>query len=123
MSAAPAQHQNKPLTPDERRPLLAWERRMKGGFLAWLAVLALTLTLGLGFKFSNTQLIPLGILLVLMMAAGMIIQFSARCPRCRVRIGLYCRLRLPPRCPCCGVEFRPTGPLERRMGAQGHEED
>lgn len=121
MSAAPAQHQNKPLTPDERQSLLAWERRMKGGFLAWMIVLGVFL--GLRVRFSDTQLIPMVILLLLMMAAGMIIQFSARCPRCCVRIGLYCRLRLPPRCPCCGVEFRPPGPLERRMGAQGHEED
>jgi len=51
-----------------------------------------------------------GLIFACLAVYGAIVQFSARCPACRFRIGLQSRLLLPPACPRCRVSFRPQPP-------------
>jgi hypothetical protein len=46
------------------------------------------------------------LLATLIVAVGIGVQFSARCPRCGYNIGLQSRLLLPSGCERCQTQFR-----------------
>jgi hypothetical protein len=46
------------------------------------------------------------LILPAMIVAGVVLQFSVRCPRCSMHIGLQTSLGVPQTCERCGVPFR-----------------
>jgi hypothetical protein len=102
------------LTPAERKRLERWQRRLRvqfgGSALYFVAVVAFADTLqGQG---GSMPLALAYLVLLILVAAGLLSQFAARCPRCGLNIGLQSSMGLPPKCERCGVAFKETPPPE-----------
>jgi hypothetical protein len=94
------------ITPDDARRLLQWQRRMVIAFIGtWvylLLVIAAHVLLELPPTVIQLALIPALVLVI----AGVCLQFSIRCPSCGYRLGRQSRLTVPDRCRSCGVSLR-----------------
>ena len=104
-----------PLTPDEFHRLQQWQRRMR-----WVALGTLFY---LGVMVGFTSALPAearllrGLAFVILPAlilAGVLLQFSVRCPRCRLPLGLQSSLGVPQECERCGVNLLPSKPQAPR---------
>lgn len=100
-----------PLTPDEAQKLQRWQRRMR-----WVAVGTLFY---LGLMAGFTSALPADaqvargvafLILPAMIVAGVALQFSARCPRCGLHMGLQSSLGVPSECERCGVGLHASKP-------------
>ena len=101
-----------PLSDAELAQLQAWKRRMLLSFAAGM-VLTTLLTIGIvaaGFVVSSPSpqwIYWSGLVAaVVIVASGIGVQFSARCPRCGFNIGLQSRLLVPPACERCNIPFQ-----------------
>ncbi len=95
----------KPLTGEELERLWRFERRTVRFHV--VAVPVLIAAAALVFFAGDAAWVrrsALGLVLVLVVAAS-ILQFSERCPRCRARLRVKTLMRLPDRCSFCGVAF------------------
>ena len=95
-----------PLTATEVTALQQWQRRMRWVALATLFYLGVMV----GFASSvpaEAQVARWVALLILpaMVVGGVGLQFSARCPRCGLRLGLQSSLGVPAECERCGVSL------------------
>lgn len=93
-----------PLTAGEFRRLQQWQRRMR-----WVALGTLFY---LGAMVGFTSALPAEarllrglafLILPMLILAGVALQFSVRCPRCKLPLGLQSSLGVPPECERCGV--------------------
>ena len=95
------------LSDAERRGLEAWARRTKVAFAGAMLFVALN---GVLLIVTNPAPLWLGWLglgtAIVIVAAGLAIHFSGRCPRCGYMIGLQSPLLLPHRCERCKTPFR-----------------
>ena len=99
-----------PLEPAELRRLETWERRIRLGFVAAIALLALwamILLVAPDVPWLPFLALPFAAPLVVL---GAVAQRAERCPRCEARVTLESRLRLPERCLGCAVSLRPAPP-------------
>lgn len=71
-------------------------------FVVAMALLAATVAWPFG---AHGQRMLFAVLLIVA-GGSVLIQFSARCPRCGAQLGLQTRLLLPPACRRCGVALR-----------------
>lgn len=99
----------KPLDPQELARVHAWQRRMYwyygGAMLCIITGFYLMLRFG-----ENAWLRPaLAGMIVALMAAGAVVQFRERCPRCGTLLGRQSRFILPAKCKSCGVAFPRAG--------------
>jgi hypothetical protein len=97
-----------PLTPIEIRVLEQWQRRMRWVALGTLFYLGVMV----GFASSvppEARVARWVALLILpaMVVGGIVLQFSARCPRCGIRLGLQSSLAVPAACERCNVNLHP----------------
>lgn len=97
-----------PLTSDEFHRLQRWQRRMR-----WIA---LGTFFYLGAMVGFTSALPpearllrglAFLILPALILAGVVLQFSVRCPRCELPLGLQSSLGVPPECERCGVALLP----------------
>jgi hypothetical protein len=101
-----------PLSEAESATLRAWARRMLLSFVGGMAFIALACIGLVVMALGTTKSAPvwvywLGLLVtVVVVAVGIGVQFSARCPRCGYNIGLQSRLLLPAGCERCQTRFR-----------------
>ena len=95
-----------PLTPDEFHRLQQWQRRMR-----WVALGTLFY---LGAMVGFTSALPAEarllrglafLILPMLILVGVVLQFSVRCPRCKLPLGLQSSLGVPPECERCGVNL------------------
>ena len=54
------------------------------------------------------------LLWLLLILAGVVLQFSVRCPRCKLPLGLQSSLGVPPECERCGVNLLAAKPQAPR---------
>ena len=100
-----AMRPQEPLTREEMEPL--WRRERQVGWLNIAAMGAFLLASATGYRdgalawFARPLLA--GVLVLLLAAA--LLQFRARCPRCRVRLRSKIMKMLPDKCAVCGVEL------------------
>jgi hypothetical protein len=95
----------KPLTREELERLWRFESRTVRFHV--VAVPLLIAAAALVFLIGDAawvRRLALGLVLVLVVAAS-VLQFSERCPRCRARLRVKTLMRLPDRCGFCGVAF------------------
>jgi hypothetical protein len=104
-----------PLTPDEFHRLQQWQRRMR-----WVALGTLFY---LGAMVGFTSALPAEarllrglafLILPVLILAGVVLQFSVRCPRCELPLGLQSSLGVPPDCERCGVRLLAPKPQAPR---------
>ena len=100
----------KPLDAGELQRVWRWERLMIAYYVTATAALIGCLALVLLFPANATLLNVSLAVLAATVAAGALVQFRERCPRCNVRLGRQARFVLPELCKSCGVEF----PKDRR---------
>jgi hypothetical protein len=95
------------LQPAELERLRRWQRNMR--------IIALATLFYLGMMVGLTSSLPeearivrwiAFLILPAMVVAGMALQFSVRCPRCSMHLGLQTSLGLPEKCERCGVSLR-----------------
>lgn len=94
-----------PLTHEEMAPLWRWERQV--GWLNIAAMFAFLLASAAGYREGTLAWFSrplLGLVLVLLLAAALL-QYRARCPRCRTRLRAKILRMLPDKCAACGVEL------------------
>jgi len=104
-----------PLTPDEFHRLQQWQRRMR-----WVALGTLFY---LGAMVGFTSALPAQaqllrglafLILPMLILVGVALQFSIRCPRCKLPLGLQSSLGVPPECERCGVNLLAAKPRPPR---------
>ena len=96
-----------PLDASELKRLRRWQRNMRITAIATLFYLGVMV--GLASSAPDEAWIVRWIaflILPAMVVAGVVLQFSARCPRCALLLGLQSSLGLPDACERCGVSFR-----------------
>jgi hypothetical protein len=94
-----------PLTREELEPLWRSERQV-----SWLNVAAMgVFLLASVTAYRDGQLAwfgrPLLVAVLALLLAAAVLQFRARCPRCRTRLRGKILRMLPDKCAACGVEF------------------
>jgi hypothetical protein len=96
-----------PLQPIEQERMLRWQRNMR--------LIALATLFYVGMMVGLTSALPeeawvarwiAFMILPAMVVGGVVLQFSVRCPRCSMHIGLQTSMGLPPACERCGVSLR-----------------
>ena len=96
-----------PLSEAEKRGLRAWARRTKVAFAGCMLFVALN---GILLIVTNPAALWLGWLglgvSIVIVACGLAVHFSGRCPRCGYIIGFQSPLLLPYRCERCKTPFR-----------------
>jgi hypothetical protein len=104
-TAQATMRQRQALTPEEMEPLWRWERQV--GWLNIAAMAAFLLASAIGYRDDTLAWFARPLLatsLVLLLAAGLL-QFRARCPRCRARLRSKIIRMLPDTCTACGVDL------------------
>jgi hypothetical protein len=95
-----------PLQPADLERLRQWQRNMR--------IIALATLFYLGMMVGLTSALPeearivrwiAFLILPAMVIGGVVLQFSVRCPRCSMHLGLQTSLALPKTCERCGVSF------------------
>ena len=96
-----------PLSEAERRELEAWARRTKVAFAGAMLFVVLNGVLLIAINPAPPWLgwLSLGAAIIIV-AVGLAIHFSGRCPRCGYMIGLESPLLLQYRCVRCKTPFR-----------------
>ena len=96
-----------PLSETEKRGLSAWARHTKAAFAGAMLFAVLN---GVLLIVTNPAPLWLGWLGlgtgIVVVAAGLAVHFSGRCPRCSYNIGFQSPLLLPYRCERCKTPFR-----------------
>ncbi len=96
-----------PLAKVELERLRRWQRNMR--------IVAVSTLFYLGVMVGFASTVPdeawiarwvAFLLLPAMVVAGVVFQFSVRCPRCQMLLGLQTSLGVPESCERCGVSFR-----------------
>ncbi|MFW6078509.1 MAG: hypothetical protein ACODAE_02745 [Gemmatimonadota bacterium] len=106
-SALPSGSNGGELENRELRRLLRWQRRMIAAFVVfWILFLSVLAMEYFGDPPAWLSYLAFVVVLAFAVAAALL-QFSVRCPRCGVRIGLQSRMIVPDRCRRCGVRLRP----------------
>jgi len=105
-----------PLTPDELRRLQRWQRRMRWVALGTLFYLGVMVGFTSALPDEAMLLRRLAFLVLpAMILAGVVLQFSVRCPRFELPLGLQSSLGVPPDCERCGVgQLAPKPQAPRR---------
>lgn len=107
-------HPVKPLDAGEMQILAHWQVRMLILYVVSIVYLLSLLVLSSSPNLPGDQLsadLAYGLLLPLV-GAVLYHQFSARCPRCGLVLGLQRRLLVPAHCARCGVRLRPASELD-----------
>ncbi len=95
-----------PLSAPERAALRAWERRLKTAFAVAMTFVATLSTLLVVLRPVPVWIQRVSFIVAMVVVAiGMVCQFSGWCPRCGYNIGLQSRLLLPARCERCHTPF------------------
>lgn len=90
----------------EFQALLRWQHWMVGLFVATLGYVLLVVAVDLVLS-PPRQILRLAIVPALALAvAGVVVQFSARCPACGYRLGRQSRLVVPEHCRRCKAVLR-----------------
>ena len=100
-----------PLTRTEREKLIAWQRWMVMTFSTAAVLIAVLVALDLIYddlQWIRAYWIAAAALII---AAGIVLQFMGRCPRCHSRLGRQSGLVLPNKCIHCGVAFHARTPF------------
>jgi hypothetical protein len=96
-----------PLSEAEKRGLTAWARRTKIAFAGCMLFVAVN---GVLLFVTNPSPLWMGWLGlgagIVIVACGLAVHFSGRCPRCGYIIGFQTPLLLPYRCERCKTPFR-----------------
>jgi len=99
-----------PLAAEEFGSLRRWQRKMRLTALAILFYLGMMV--GLASSVPDEAWIVRWVVFLILPAiviAGVVIQFSVRCPRCSMPLGLQSSLGIPDVCERCGVPLREKG--------------
>jgi hypothetical protein len=107
-------HPVKPLDAGEMQGLAHWQVRMLILYVVSIIYLLLLLVLSSSPNLPGDQFsadLAYGLLLPLV-GAALYHQFSARCPRCGLVLGLQRRLLVPAHCARCDVRLRPVSELD-----------
>jgi hypothetical protein len=107
-------HPVKPLDSGEMQMLAHWQVRMLILYVVSIIYLLSLLILSSSPNLPGDQLsadLAYGLLLPLV-GAALYHQFSARCPRCGLVLGLQRRLLVPAHCARCGVRLRLASELD-----------
>lgn len=107
-------HPVKPLDAEEMQVLAHWQVRMLILYVINIIYLLLLLIFSSSPTLPGNQLsadLAYGLLLPLV-GATLYYQFSARCPRCGLVLGLQRRLLVPTHCARCDVRLRPVSEFE-----------
>jgi hypothetical protein len=107
-------HAIKPLDVGELQALAHWQVRMLILYVASIIYLLFLLILSSSQNLPGDQPsadLAYGLLLPLV-GAALYHQFSARCPRCGLVLGLQRRLLVPAHCARCGVRLRQVSELD-----------
>jgi hypothetical protein len=98
---------SEPLSEGEKRGIRTWARRTK---LAFAGAMSFVVLNGVLLIVTNPAPLWLGWLGlgtgIVVVAAGLAVHFSGRCPRCSYNIGFQSPLLLPYRCERCKTPFR-----------------
>ena len=108
------EHPVKPLDAGEMQVLAHWQVRMLILYVVSIIYLLFLLVLSSSPTLPDNQLsadLAYGLLLPLV-GTTLYHQFSARCPRCGLVLGLQRRLLVPTHCARCDVRLRPISELE-----------
>lgn len=104
-----------PLTPDEFHRLQQWQRRMRWVALGTLFYLGLMVGFTSALPPEAMLLRGLAFLILpALIVAGVALQFSVRCPRCKLPLGLQSSLGVPPECERCGANLLAAKPRALR---------
>jgi hypothetical protein len=107
-------HSVKPLDTGEMQVLSHWQVRMLILYVVTIVYLLFLLVLSSSPNLPGDRLsadLAYGLLLPLV-GLALYHQFSARCPRCGLVLGLQRRLLVPAHCARCGVRLRPASELD-----------
>ena len=97
-----------PLSAAEFTRLRRWQRNMRTGAIATLFYLGVMV--GFVSTVPIEASLPRWIAILIfpaMVLAGVVLQFSERCPRCGMLLGLQASLGVPETCERCGVSLHP----------------
>ena len=96
-----------PLSAADLEGLQRWQRRMR--IVAIGTLFYVGAMVGFASALPEEAMVLRWIaflILPAMIVAGVVLQFSVRCPRCAMHIGLQTSLGVPETCERCGVAFR-----------------
>ena len=100
-----------PLTPDEFHRLQQWQRRMRWVALGTLFYLGVMVGFTSALPAEARLLRGLAFLILpALILAGVVLQFSVRCPRCGLPLGLQSSLGVPSECKHCGANLLAAKP-------------
>ncbi len=91
----------------ELRQLMRWQRRMIAVMVVTWSFVLLFIAVEVVFDLPRELEISGFAVMLLLVAVGVVIQFSERCPSCGKRIGWQSGVIVPESCGRCGVVFRP----------------
>ncbi len=97
----------RPISAAEWGALQRWQRKMVWSFTVAIVVLVVALVVQLTVGLAHSAEVIVGVLWMGLVGYGVVVQFSARCPRCGARLGLQSRLLVPPYCMRCKTPLRP----------------
>lgn len=104
-----------PLTPNEFHRLQQWQRRMRWVALGTLFYLGVMVGFTSALPEEARLLRGLAFLILpVLILAGVALQFSARCPRCKLPLGLQSSVGVPPECERCGAHLLTARPQPPR---------
>lgn len=96
-----------PLTSADFDRLMRWQRRMR--IVAMSTLFYVGVMVGFASALPEEAMLLRWIaflILPAMIVSGVALQFSARCPRCSMHLGLQTSLGVPTTCERCGVALR-----------------
>jgi lipopolysaccharide export LptBFGC system permease protein LptF len=96
----------RPLSERELADLQLWQRKMVWSFAFATVLLVVALAVQLTVGLPRSVEVVVGVLWMGLVAYGIVVQFSARCPRCGARLGLQTRLLVPPYCMRCKTPLK-----------------
>ncbi len=96
-----------PLTAEDFGGLLRWQKKMRLTALAVLFYLGMMVGLASSVP-AEAWIVRWVVFLILpaIVIGGVVVQFSVRCPRCSMLLGLQSSLGIPDVCERCGVPLR-----------------
>lgn len=96
----------KQLNTDELEKLQQWQKQMVTIFVITMLSLLIVIGADIAIGLSQDLAWYFFIILVILAALGVFIQFNKKCPRCNYRLGFQTRLLLPDSCKKCSVKLK-----------------
>jgi hypothetical protein len=94
------------LTEAELLRLNRWQKRMLATFILAMSLIIVFVPLKLVLGLSRDVEYIVGLVYMVLVTAGAVLQFSEKCPSCGARIGFQSRLILPSHCPKCKTSLK-----------------